>query len=417
MSKIKKIIAREILDSRGHPTVETSVVLEDESIGVFSAPSGESVGAFEAHELRDHDPARFAGLGVLTSLKKIGQVLSPQLIGLDCQSQQALDKIIIDADGTTDKHVLGSNTLISVSGAIANAAANSQNIPVYQYIAKLAGADANAFLIPTPMFNILNGGSHANFNLDFQEFMVVPQKANSYSKNLQIGVQCYMALRETLKFHNASCLIGDEGGFAPSLYTNLDAFKILEEAVTKAGYKLGLDVFFSLDAAANNFKQGDSYRLKDKPIPLKAAELIDFYLALNEQYHLLSLEDPIAEDDWDSWKTLEQKLGSQTQIVGDDLIATNLARLNKAIEQKAASAVIIKPNQAGTISETLEVVKAAKAAGLKIIVSHRSGETNDSFIADFAVGIKADYLKFGAPARGERVAKYNRLLEIEHELS
>lgn len=417
MAKIKKIIAREILDSRGIPTVEAIVELDDSSVGVFGVPSGVSVGKHEATEIRDKDPNRYGGMGVLICLEKIAQVLAPKLIGQDARDQAKIDSIMIEADGTGNKSNLGANSILALSGAIVKAQALSQKIPLYQYISSLLGKNTNEFTIPTPMFNILNGGKHANGNLDFQEFMVVPTKASSFTRNLKIGVECYYALKETLKSHNASVLVGDEGGFAPLLYSNMDALKMLEEAVNKAGYKMGLDLFFSVDVAASNIKLGDSYRLKDKPVPLSTNDLIDFYISLNEQYHLLSLEDPIEQNDWDNWKTLTAKLGSETQIAADDLVSTNIERLSKAIQEKACNGVIIKPNQIGTITEALKVVLVARAAGLKIIASHRSGETNDDFIADFAVGISADYAKLGAPARGERVAKYNRLLEIEHELS
>lgn len=417
MAKIKKIIAREILDSRGIPTIEAIVELEDSSVGVFSTPSGISIGKSEAVELRDNDPKRYAGLGVLNCLEKIARILAPKLLGQDAKEQAKLDNIMKEADGSENKKNLGANTLLALSGAIVKAQAASTKMPLYQYISLLLGQQKNEFTIPTPMFNILNGGKHANMNLDFQEFMVVPTKASSFTRNLKIGVECYYSLKETLKSHSASVLIGDEGGFAPMLYSNMDAFKMLEEAATKANYKLGLDLFFSLDAAATNLKKGDSYRLKDKPVPLSANDLIDFYISLNEQYHLLSIEDPVDQDDWDSWRTINQKLGSQTLIVGDDLVTTNLQRVKRVVDEKAANAIIVKPNQIGTITETLEVVKLAQKESLKLIVSHRSGETNDDFIADFAVGTAAEYAKFGAPARGERVAKYNRLLEIEHELS
>jgi enolase len=290
-------------------------------------------------------------------------------------------------------------------------------MPLYQYIAKLAGRNTNQFSIPTPMFNVINGGMHAAFNLDFQEFLIVPPKANSYSKNLTTATECYHSLGETLKAHNASTLVGDEGGFAPILYSNADALKIIEEAIGKAGYKAGLDIFFSLDIAASHLISGGSFRIKDKPVPLTSSDLVDFYIALNEQYHLLSIEDPFPEEDWEGWISINQKLGADMLIVGDDLISTNPARLQKAIDNKAINSIVIKPNQIGTVTEAIEVAKIAQKANLKIVASHRSGETNDDFIADFAVGIGADYGKFGAPARGERVAKYNRLLEIEHELS
>lgn len=417
MSKIKKIIAREILDSRGNPTIEAIVQLADLSVGTFSTPSGISISKSEAVELRDSDPKRYLGMGVLTALEKIAKILAPALIGQEAESLASIDNIIKDFDGTSNKSNLGANSTLAISGAICKAQAVCAKMPLYQYIAKLAGESSNQFSIPTPMFNIINGGKHASFNLDFQEFMIVPPKANSYSKNLTVATECYHSLADTLKAHNATTLVGDEGGFAPLLYSNMDALKMIEEAVGKAGYKVGLDIFFSLDVAASHLVQGGNFRLKDKPVPLTPNDLVDFYITINEQYHLLSIEDPLPEDDWEGWRNITEKLGGDMLIVGDDLISTNSERLNKAIEQQACNSVVIKPNQIGTVTEALEVVKIAKGANFKIVASHRSGETNDDFIADFAVGIGADYAKFGAPARGERVAKYNRLLEIEHELS
>lgn len=417
MAKIKKIIAREILDSRAHPTIESIIELDDGAVGIFSVPSGASVGKHEAVELRDKDVNRYDGLGVLNSLKSIAQILSPLLLGQDAYDQENIDNILIKSDGSQDKSKIGANTILALSGGIAKAASVSQKIPVYQYIAKLANLSSTEFAIPTPMFNILNGGVHANGNLDFQEFMVVPPKSNTYSQNLKFGAEAYYNLKKTLISHSIQTLVGDEGGFAPTLYTNIDAFKLLEEAIQKAGYNLGLDAFFSIDAAGTYLKQGNSYRLKDRPMEMPSSDLMDYYISLNEQYHLLSIEDPFSEDDWQEWTEICEKLGGNTLIVGDDLTTTNTDRLQKAQSSKACNSVIVKPNQVGTITETLKFVKSSKEKNLKIIVSHRSGETNDDFIADFAVGIGADYAKFGAPARGERVAKYNRLLEIEHDLS
>lgn len=417
MAKIKKIIAREILDSRAHPTIESIIELEDGAVGIFSVPSGASVGKHEAVELRDKDTNRYDGLGVLSCLRNISQILSPLLIGQDAYNQQNIDQILIKTDNTPEKSKIGANTILALSGAVAKAASASQKIPLYQYIAKLAGISTTEFSIPTPMFNILNGGVHANANLDFQEFMVVPPKSNTYSQNLKFGTEAYYSLKKTLISHSIQTLIGDEGGFAPTLYTNIDAFKLLEEAIQKAGYNLGLDAFFSIDAAGTYLKQGNSYRLKDRPMEMPSSDLMDYYIALNEQYHLLSIEDPFSEDDWQEWSDICKKLGGDILIVGDDLTTTNTVRLQKAVTSKACNSVIVKPNQVGTITEALDFTKLAKEKNLKVIVSHRSGETNDDFIADFAVGIGADYAKFGAPARGERVAKYNRLLEIEHDLS
>lgn len=417
MAKIKKIVAREILDSRGWPTIEAMVQLADQSLGVYSTPAGASVGKHEAKELRDGDENRYQGRGVLKALENIVTILAPALIGQEAASQDKIDSILSSTDGSEDKSKLGANTLLALSCAIAKAEALSEKMTLYQYVAKLAKLDTKQFTIPTPMFNLINGGKHGGGNLDFQEFLVVPPKANSYSDNLKLGVEIYYSLKDTLKAHSALTIVGDEGGYAPILYSNTDALKIIQEAVGKAGYNVGLNAFFSLDAAATNFKDGSSYKIKDKPISLSPQDLIDFYNSLNEQFHLLSIEDPLAEDDFDDWATLMQNLGNETLIVADDLTCTNLERLKKAISEKACNAMVIKPNQIGTLTETLKVAEHARKANFKLIVSHRSGETNDEFIADFAVGIGSDYVKLGAPARGERVAKYNRLLEIEHDLS
>lgn len=417
MAKIKKIIAREILDSRGSPTVEVYIELDDGSVGIASSPSGISTGKHEASEIRDNDFKRFRGLGVLRCLENIVKVLAPRLIGKDVKNQVQNDKEMIAADGTENKSKLGSNSILPLSVACTKAAAISQKIPLYQWIAMLSSNNPHEFVIPTPMFNILNGGKHAGFNVDFQEFLIVPPRANSYSKNLQIGAEIYHALKEVLIDRSAFPLIGEEGGFAPVLYSNLDALKIIEDSIDRAGYKLGLDVFLSLDIAATHLKKGSAYKLKDKPVALGSNDLLDFYVSLNEQYHLLSLEDPFAEDDWEDWQQMTKDFGKTTLIVGDDLIATNLERLQKAISQKACNATIIKPNQVGTVYEAIKAAKTALENGFRIVASHRSGETNDDFIVDFAIGIGADYVKIGAPARGERVAKFNRLLEIEHELS
>lgn len=418
MANISKIVAREILDSRAYPTVEAIIQLDDGSVGSFAAPSGISVGKHEAVELRDGDVKRFAGKGVLKALENIHSKLSPLLIGKNARDQAGLDKLMIDADGSKNKANLGANSILPLSCAIAKAQAVSEKTPLYKYISILLDKEIKRpFIIPTPMFNILNGGKHGGGNIDFQEFLLVTPKANPYSKNLKIGTEIYYALKDTILNHSGVSLIGDEGGYAPTLFSNTDAFKILEESVIRAGYKVGLDAFFSIDAAASFFMKNHEYKIKDRPVPLSSKELISFYASLNEQYHLLSIEDGLNEDDWNSWVELNKRLGKETLIIADDLVTTNLERLKKAIAKKACGGIIVKPNQAGTLSETLEVVRFAQKNNIKIIASHRSGETNDDFIADFAVGVSSDYVKFGAPARGERVAKYNRLLEIEHELS
>lgn len=415
MAKIQKIIAREILDSRGSPTIETSVFLTDGSFGISSVPSGISVGKYEAIELRDRDPQRFSGLGVLTAVNNVNTVIAEKLHDVDCGDQKTLDATMIALDGSANKGRLGANAILSVSQAACKAASMSARLPLFSYLAKLGaafGLPPAPLRIPTPAFNILNGGKHGAGNLDFQEFMVIPSSNKTFTQALQLGVGIYNALRDVLVYRNAIHSIGDEGGFAPNLFTNAEAFEVIVEASKTTGARLGYDVFFGLDAAASYFKKVGGYQLKDRSQPFSTDQLVEYYKTLAATYQLLLLEDGFEEDDWDGWIKLTNSLSDSLLIVGDDILATNKERLAKAITQRAANAILVKPNQIGTLSETIEIVKQARAAGFRVIVSHRSGETNDSFIADFAVGVSADYVKFGAPARGERVAKYNRLLEI-----
>lgn len=417
-SLIKTIKAREILDSRGIPTVETTVVLEDETMGIASVPSGISLGKHEAVEIRDQDPDRFSGMGVLMAVENVTQIIGPRLAGMDPTNQQEIDKLMIETDGTKDKSGLGSNSILSVSLSVARCAANSQKMPLYRYLnfvfCKMMSTQISK--TPTPIFNIINGGKHGAGNLDFQEFHVVPATNKPYHQALRIGEEIYQAAKKVLIYRNAIHSVGDEGGFAPNLFTNLDALEAVSEAIKMTPYTMGHDVFLGLDVAASHFKKDGGYQIKDRPTPFSSDEFIKYLQDLNRDYHLLILEDPLEEDDWDGWKILTSLLSAGTLVVGDDLLATNLARVNTAISQKACNAIIVKPNQAGTLTETLEVVKTARLGGFDIIISHRSGETNDTFIADLAVGVAANYVKFGAPARGERVAKYNRLLEMEEEL-
>lgn len=415
MSKINKISAREILDSRGNPTIETGVALEDGSTGIASVPSGASLGKYEAVELRDGDPARFGGMGVLKAVANVDQVISPKLLGFDPTKQGEIDKLMVDLDGTKDKSKLGANSILSVSLAVACAAANSSKTPLYKYLNLLFGGvlPTQISKMPTPTFNIINGGKHGAGNLDFQEFHVVPTTTKPYREALQIGEEIYQKLKQVLIYRNAIHSVGDEGGFAPNLFTNLDALEAILEAIKMTPYVFGRDIFLGLDVAATHFKKGGNYQIKDRPIPLAPDEFIEYLQDLNNQYRLLILEDPLGEDDWEGWVQLTGILGKGTLVVGDDFLATSLQRVNQAIDKKACTAILVKPNQVGTLTETLEVIKVARQGGLKIVISHRSGETNDTFIADLAVAVGAEYVKFGAPARGERVAKYNRLLEIE----
>lgn len=419
-TKIHSLIAREILDSRGDPTIETMVVLESGYRGTASVPAGTSLGKYEAVELRDHDEKRYGGMGVRKAVINVQSTIESKIRGMDAVDQGAIDKALIDVDGSQDKHVLGSNSLLSVSLAVAAAAASASRLPLYRYINRVFKpfVDTEIKRIPTPTFNIINGGKHGAGNLDFQEFHVVPASNKSFSAALEMGVAVYKGVKQILKYRNAVYSVGYEGGFAPNLFTNLDALEILSEAIKASPYTFGVDIFFGLDLAASTFRQErGGYKIKDKPAALSSNDFIRYLVELHKQYRLLMLEDPLGEDDWESWVELSKQIGKDVLVVGDDLLATNPERLKRAIKEGACSAVLAKPNQIGTLSEFLGVIAIAKQAGIKTVVSHRSGETNDSFIADLAVGVQSDYVKFGAPARGERVAKYNRLLQIEAELA
>ncbi|MBU0619349.1 phosphopyruvate hydratase [Patescibacteria group bacterium] len=417
MAKIKTVKAREILDSRGHPTVETFIGLSDGSSGVASVPSGASRGKYEALELRDNDPKRFKGKGVLKAVTNVNQTIASKIIGMEADEQNKLDQTLIDLDGTINKTNLGANAILSVSQGVVEAAAASHQLPIYRYLfAKYQMASVKTKMA-SPTFNVINGGAHGAGNLDFQEFHVIPTLRFSYAQALKAGEEIYQALKQALAYRGAIHSVGDEGGFAPNLFTNLDALEVMMEAIKQTDYVFGQDVFLGLDVAADWFFKNGRYTIKDHSQSMSPQDLIEYYQRLNEQYHLFSLEDPLHEDDWKGWAELTTLLGKSTLVIGDDLLSTNKDRVKKAIEAKACSAILVKPNQIGTISETVTVIKLARAAGWKIIVSHRSGETNDDFIADFAIGLGAEYTKFGAPARGERVAKYNRLLAIEDELT
>jgi len=413
--KIVSLTAREILDSRACPTVEATVILDDGSKTTASVPSGASVGKYEALELRDEDLNRFDGKGVLKAIENIEKKIAPRLKRFPIRPQLDIDRLLLELDGTKNKTNLGANAILAVSVACCKAAALSKQVSLFQHLADLYGLETRALKVPTPIFNLINGGEHGAGNLDFQEFHIIPSGTKSFFEGLRLAAEIYQATKKVLIQYQAIHSVGDEGGFAPNLFTNLDALETLKKAIEKTNYRLQQDVFLSLDVAANHFYQANKYKIKDKTNPLSASELIDYYVQLHHEYHLLSLEDPLFEDDWDSWTILTGKL-TNVMIVGDDLLATNKERLNQGIEKKACNAILVKPNQIGTIAETIEVVKIAKNADWKVIVSHRSGETCDTFIADFAVGIGADYVKFGAPARGERVIKYNRLTEIENQL-
>lgn len=416
MAKIKQIFAREILNAKGHPTIETTVVLTDGATGVASCPSGTSTGKYEALEIRDNDDKKFQGLGVSNAILNINEIITPALSNMDASKQQEIDKKMIDLDGTHNKARLGANATLSVSMAVAKAAARSSVLPLFLYLREYIKKENMPLKIPTPAFNMINGGKHAHGTIDFQEFLLIPATSKAYDESLNIGTSVYFALQKLLQMNNLSTLIGDEGGFSPAVATNQDALTLLKQAIESVNLRLGFDVFLGLDAASNSFYSEQKYHIKDKSISLDTNDIISFYELINKDFHFLYLEDGLSEDDWDGWTKLSLQLSAQMLIVGDDLTVTNPYRLQTALDKKAITGIVIKPNQIGTVIEALAVVEMARQAGLKIIVSHRSAETNDDFIADFAVAASADYVKFGAPVRGERVAKYNRLLQIEKQI-
>lgn len=416
MNKIKQISAREILDSKGIPTIETSVLLENNFSGTASCPSGTSVGKYEAYELRDNDPNRYNGLGVTKAVANVNNTIAHRLIGTDISNQGEIDKIMIDLDASPNKQNLGANAILSVSIACLKASANSLNYPLYKYIREILVKDKTKPKIPIPMFNILNGGKHAGDNIEIQEFLLIPASFKEYHDSLMNAAGVYSNLKKILEQNYLSVPMGSEGGYAPKLAMNQDALSLISQSIESSKLRLGYDIYLGIDAASDNFFIDQKYKIKDRPSPLSSGDLIAYYLELVSKYHIIYLEDPLSQDDLTGWSEANKQLGQLTTIVGDDLTATNPTRLHLALSKQAIGGIIIKPNQIGTISETLDVVDMARKANIKIIVSHRSKETDDDFIADFAVGVGSDYVKFGAPAEGERVAKYNRLLQIEQDL-
>jgi len=411
MAKIKQIHAREILDSRGNPTVEVDVVLEHGALGRAAVPSGASTGSREAVELRDGDKKRFLGKGVLKAVDNVNKIIAPELIGKDAVKQKEIDQLMIKLDGTGNKGHLGANAILGVSLAVAKAAAIDADMPIYRY---LGGKDARR--LPIPFLNILNGGKHADNNVDIQEFMIAPIGAPSFKEALRYAAEVYHTLKGILKSKGLSTSVGDEGGFAPNLSRNEEAIEVIISAIEKAGYKPSRDIAIVLDPAASEFYQDGKYLLKADNKNLSSQELVDYYAGLVSKYPIISIEDGLAENDWEGWKILTQKLGGKIQLVGDDIFVTNPKILAEGIKQGIANAVLIKLNQIGTLTETLETVEMAKKAGYTCMFSHRSGETEDSFLADITVATNAGQLKTGAPARSERLAKYNQLLRIEEEL-
>ncbi len=415
MAKIEKVHAREILDSRAKPTVEVTVILSDGTNASSSVPSGASRGTYEAHELRDDDQNRFKGNGVLKAVEGVNSVIAPAIVGMESTDQQKIDKKMIEMDGTQNKSSLGGNAILAVSQAVAKAAAKSSLLPLSVYLRQFLSIRFEGHKIPTPLFNVVEGGKHAYNGVDFQEFLVIPASSFDYSTSLQVGIGIYNALREYLKSSNFSTGVADEGGFAPDFSSNLEALKTIRTAIETTSYSFSKDVFLGLDVAANSLVNNRKYTIKDKSGQIDHSDLQAFYKTIITDFSIIYLEDPFAEDDWEAWKDLYNDVGGNTLIVGDDLTSTNPYRLQMAINNNVINALIVKPNQIGTITEALAVVEIAKYKNLKIIVSHRSGETSDDFIADFAVAVGADYVKFGAPAH-ERIIKYNRLLVIEQEL-
>lgn len=408
MASIVSLISREILDSRGNPTVEVEVTLSDGSSARAAVPSGASTGAFEAAELRDGG-SRYLGKGVLNAVSNVVKEIAPAIMGLDAKNQREIDEVMIRVDGSENKSRLGANAILGASLAVARAAARSENLSFYKFI-----GGAKASTLPVPMMNILNGGAHADTNVDIQEFMIAPIGARNFSEALRSGAEIYHQLKAVLKKRGLATSIGDEGGFAPNLDSNRAALDLILEAIEKAGYRAGRDVALALDVAATEFYNDGRYEFEGKR--LSAAEMIDYYQGLVDSYPLISIEDPLAEDDWSGWKDMTVRLGDRVQLVGDDLFVTNPKRLSKGIESGTANAMLVKVNQIGTLTETLDAVTMAHQANFRTMMSHRSGETEDTTIADLAVGLECGQIKTGAPARSERVAKYNQLLRIESEL-
>ncbi|HEX9089572.1 MAG TPA: phosphopyruvate hydratase [Arthrobacter sp.] len=409
MALIDAIHAREILDSRGNPTVEVEVLLSDGQIGRAAVPSGASTGEHEAVELRDGDKGRYLGKGVQKAVDAVIDQIAPALIGFDATDQRSIDQAMIDLDGTANKSKLGANAILGVSLAVANAAAASADLPLYKYL-----GGPNAHVLPVPLMNILNGGSHADSDVDIQEFMVVPLGAETFSEGLRWGVEVYHALKAVLQAKGLSTGLGDEGGFAPNLPSNRAALDLIQEAIRNAGYTPGQDIALALDVASSEFFKDGAYQFEGKS--LSSTEMSAYYAELVADYPLVSIEDPLDENDWEGWKTLTDAIGDKVQIVGDDLFVTNPERLQTGIDSKTANSLLVKVNQIGSLTETLDAVSLAQRAGYTTITSHRSGETEDTTIADIAVATNAGQIKTGAPARSERVAKYNQLLRIEEEL-
>ncbi|HTX86693.1 MAG TPA: phosphopyruvate hydratase [Candidatus Nanoarchaeia archaeon] len=414
MPKIKQIIAREILDSRGNPTVETKIILDDGTVGKASVPSGASTGIHEAHELRDGDPKRYGGLGVLKAVRNVNEKIAPELLGMDIIKQAEIDEKMIKLDGTENKKNLGANAILSVSLSAARAGAFSRGQELFEYLREIYGFQ-NKLSLPTPSFNIFNGGKHADTNLDFQEFMILPLANKSFREKVRMGAEIFHQLAKVLKKGGFDTDVGAEGGYAPDIVSSVQAIEFIVSAVIEAGYKPGTDIGIGIDVGSSELYNEESgkYVFKLDNAFYASADLIGLYDEWLKEFPIISIEDGLGEDDWSGWKKLTADLGDKIMLIGDDLFTTNINRFRKGLKEKVANAILIKPNQVGTLSETMECVKLAQKYNYKIMVSHRSGETNDDFIADLSVAVGADFIKAGSLSRGERLAKYNRLMEIE----
>ncbi|NQX63771.1 phosphopyruvate hydratase [Paenibacillus qinlingensis] len=411
MTIISDVYAREVLDSRGNPTVEVEVYLESGAFGRAIVPSGASTGAYEAVELRDGDKGRYLGKGVLKAVENVNEIIAPEIIGLDALDQVGIDNKMIELDGTPNKAKLGANAILAVSMAVARAAADALDVPLYVYLGGF-----NAKTLPVPMMNIINGGAHADNNVDVQEFMVLPVGAPTFKEALRIGAEIFHSLKSVLKDKGLNTAVGDEGGFAPNFKSNEEAITTILTAIENAGYKPGVDVFLGMDVASTEFFKDGKYHLEGEGKSFTSAEWVDFLAAWVDKYPIITVEDGCSEDDWEGWKLLTEKLGNKIQLVGDDLFVTNTERLSRGIEENIGNSILVKVNQIGTLTETFDAIEMAKRAGYTAVISHRSGESEDSTIADIAVATNAGQIKTGAPSRTDRVAKYNQLLRIEDEL-
>lgn len=412
MTIIESVYAREVLDSRGNPTVEVEVYLESGAMGRAIVPSGASTGAYEAVELRDGDKSRYLGKGVLKAVENVNDIIAPEIIGLDARDQVGIDQLMIQLDGTPNKGKLGANAILGVSMAVARAASEALGVTLYEYLGGF-----NAKTLPVPMMNILNGGAHADNNVDIQEFMVMPVGAESFKEALRMGAEVFHNLKAVLKEKGLNTAVGDEGGFAPNLGSNEEAIQTILEAIEKAGYEPGKDIMIALDVASTEVYKDGKYVLEGEGVTKTTDEMVDYLEMLVNKYPIISIEDGLAEDDWEGWKKLTDRIGNRVQLVGDDLFVTNTARLSQGIEQGTANSILVKVNQIGTLTETFDAIEMAKRAGYTAVISHRSGESEDSTIADIAVATNAGQIKTGAPSRTDRVAKYNQLLRIEDELA